>query len=578
MPRQHTTNDPTYRKNRAALLKDNPTCYRCGKPADTADHIQPVFQGGGNELDNLRPACRRCNSQTGATDKAKDDALKIQKRNEFLNGKNQTFLSEKIKPPTPQSKNILGETGGNQPESKQVTAYLPRLETVGVNQSTYGLGVAAWAESHMGLVLMDWQKHVLCGQLAHDDTGALQFREALVSTARQNGKSQGGLCPLIGWWLTDFAKLRGKPQSVLSVANKLDRAESIFGLIAPILVDKFGGKAANAMGRKSVKMPDGSTWEVRAATPNLHGGSHDLIVIDELWNISAEVVDTALRPSQIARHNPLLSMWSTAGDESSVCMIQLRETAIAEIDSGETGQVYFAEYSMKPGADPRLEANWLAANPAMGITVTVEALRAVSKKDSFLRAHLNLWVSARGAWLPVGLWDKQLTDVPMPTGGVLAVDTDLADGRYVGVRSVVHESKAHVIVEFMVDTEDACWTEIGRVMADTQTALVITPALHLHLPTILERRSNTIGYGELLKYSGLIQKMILEGKVRHRGELALAEHVNRAVLTKTGSGVVLSSQKSPGPIELARCMVWAIAESSRPKVVGKPMFAVSRTP
>jgi hypothetical protein len=41
--------------------------------------------------------------------------------------------------------------------------------------------------------------------------------------------------------------------------------------------------------------------------------------------------------------------------------------------------------------------------------------------------------------------------------------------------------------------------------------------------------------------------MIVEGKVRHRGELALAEHVNRAVLTKTGGGVVLSSQKSPWP-------------------------------
>ena len=95
MPRQHTTNDPTYRKNRAALLKDNPSCYRCGKPADTADHIQPIFQGGGNELDNLRPACRRCNSQTGATDKAKDDALKIQKRNEFLKDKQNLFLSEK---------------------------------------------------------------------------------------------------------------------------------------------------------------------------------------------------------------------------------------------------------------------------------------------------------------------------------------------------------------------------------------------------------------------------------------------------------------------------------------------------
>jgi hypothetical protein len=92
---------------------------------------------------------------------------------------------------------------------------------------------------------------------------------------------------LIGWWITDLAAIRGKPQAVLSVANKLDRAEAIFGFIAPILVEKFGAKAANAMGRKSVKMPDGSTWEVRAATPNLHGGSYDLIVIDELWNISA---------------------------------------------------------------------------------------------------------------------------------------------------------------------------------------------------------------------------------------------------------------------------------------------------
>jgi hypothetical protein len=166
----------------------------------------------------------------------------------------------------------------------------------------------------------------------------------------------------------------------------------------------------------------------------------------------------------------------------------------------------------------------------------------------------------------------------MPGGGVLAVDTDLTDGRYVGVRSSVHESKAHVCVEFMVDTEDLMWQEIERVMADTTVRLVITPALHLHLPPNLERKTSVIGYGELLKYSGLIQKMIMEGKVRHRGELSLAEHTNRAVLTKTGGGVVLSSQKSPGPIELCRCMVWAIAESSRPKVVGKPMFAVSTTP
>jgi phage terminase large subunit-like protein len=186
------------------------------------------------------------------------------------------------------------------------------------------------------------------------------------------------------------------------VANKLDRAEAIFGFIAPILVEKFGGKAANAMGRKSVKMPDGSTWEVRAATPNLHGGSYDLIVVDELverqwlW-----LYDLALRPSQIARSQSFAFVYvSTAGDESKCrhgCSIV--KQAISEIDNGTTGNIYFAEYSMAPGSDPRLESNWIMANPAMGQTVTIEALRAVSKKDSFLRAHLNMWVSARGAWL-----------------------------------------------------------------------------------------------------------------------------------------------------------------------------------
>ena len=573
MPREHTTNDLTYRRNRQTLLADNPPCYRCGKPADTADHIIEVDRGGTNDMDNLRPACRRCNSQTGATYKAKRDALRIQQRNAAVNH----FFDTPAMPPTPCLQNILGETGGNQPELAVLEKHLPRLETVGLNQHSFGEGISQWATLHMGIELMTWQKHVIAGQLSHDGLGNLQFREALVSTARQQGKSVA-LQALIGWWLTELATIRGKPQNVLSVANKLDRAEAIFGFIAPILVDKFGGKAANAMGRKSIKMPDGSTWEVRAATPNLHGGSYDLIVIDELWNISAAVVDEALRPSQIARQSPLLSMWSTAGDESSTAMIQFREQAISEIDTGTTGSLYFAEYSMKPGSDPRLESNWVMANPAMGQTVTVEALRAVSKKDSFLRAHLNMWVSARGAWLQPGVWDKQKTDIPMPPGGVLAVDTDLTDGRYVGVRSSVFESKAHVCVEFMVDTEDAMWEEIERVMADTTTSLVITPALHLHLPKSLERRSSVIGYGELLKYSGLIQKMIVEGKVRHRGELSLAEHVNRAVLTKTGGGVVLSSQKSPGPIELCRCMAWAIAESSRPKVVGKPMFAVSRTP
>ena len=432
--------------------------------------------------------------------------------------------------------------------------------------------MADWAKTHMGLELMSWQLHALTGQLAFDGLGELQFRESLVSVARQNGKTQGGIVPLIGWWLTDFAELRGAAQSVLSTANRLDLAESIFTFLAPILVERFGAKAMNALGRKSIVLPNKSRWEVRAATASLHGGSHDLIVVDELWNIAPQVLDEALRPSQIARKSPLLSSWSTAGDESSICMQQHREQAIVEIDRKETSKLYFAEWSI--GGNPQDERNWVQANPALGTTITLDALRAVSKKDSFLRAHLNLWVSARGSWLEAGLWDSHCVGESMPPGGVLTVDSSVDDSRYVGVRSIVVDGKCQICVEFVVNTEDEMWEEIARVMVDTSVQLAITPSLDLHTPTILRRRTSTVGYGELLKYTGLVQKMIMEGKVKHRGELSLAEHMNRACLIKSGQGVSLSSAKSPGPIELARCAVWGIALSSKYQNRAKPMIVV----
>ena len=469
----------------------------------------------------------------------------------------------------------LAGTGENQQVDAGIGRDLPRLETVDIGGQTWGPLVAQWAERHLGVQLMGWQKRAVDGMLMLDpDTNDLHFRESLVSTARQNGKSVL-LQAVVGWMLTEGARLRGRPLAVLSVANRLDRAEAIHTALAPILEAQFGAKVTNAVGRKAVKMDAGSTWEVRAATPNLHGGSYDLIVVDELFDIGSSCIDDALRPSMIARPHPLLACFSTAGDESSTVMIQMREMAIADIDAGICGDTYFAEWSMPPGVNPADEEWWAWANPALGTTVTIKALRAASKKESFMRAHLNLWVSARGAWLDPGQWADLQTDADMPSGGVLAVDSSVDESRYVGVRSAVADGKAHVAVEFIASSEDQMWEEVRRVMADSQTQLALTPTLEIHCPPELARRMTIVGYGELLKFSALVRSMLIEGKVTQRGQRTLTEHVCRAVLTRTAQGTVLSSQKSPGPIELARCMVWAIALSSRPAIRTKPILAVA---
>jgi phage terminase large subunit-like protein len=267
-------------------------------------------------------------------------------------------------------------------------------------------------------------------------------------------------------------------------------------------------------------------------------------------------------------------MWSTAGDQHSETMIKLRQQAIADIDKGVPSLFYFAEWSMPPHLSPLDEKNFCWANPSLGTTITIDALRAVSKKDSFMRAHLNQWITARGAWLDLGVWEKNQTDIPMPKGGILSVDSSVDDARYCGVRAVEVEGTVIVQTEFVVETEADMWTAIARVMENTEVQLLITPTLEIHVPVNLRRRTTITGYAELTRFTSLVRSMIHEGKVKHHGESLLADHVSRAVLVKTPSGAVISSQRSPGPIELCRCMIWSVSQVSKPKQAAKPMMVV----
>ena len=607
MSRFHTTQDPIYRANRKLLLQDGPDCAIgldcCTRIATTADHIIAVSEGGSDDLENLRPACRPCNSSLGASlgNRQRSKAYKIVNapvdkspklsttlstgNNNDQNDKKRSdqhlhFFGAKTEDPARKVIHILGELA---PTSTDLSTGLPtgreqpRLETIlpdNFEKRSLGGDVALWAEQNMGVKLHPWQCRALDGMFCLNDDGELLFRESLISCARQQGKSLL-MTACIGFFVTTFARRRGHAQYALSVANRLDRAESIFTVLAPILVTNFGGKQMQAMGRKSVTMPDGSRWEIRAATLNLVGGSYDLIVIDELWNVSQQCVDDCLKPSQIAKANSHLAQFSTAGDESSLAMIQTRETCLRDLDAGVTGACYLAEWSMPPGCHG--EEYWGYANPSLGLTVQLDALKLASTKDSFNRQHLNLWSSAKGSWIDAATWEKLTTDTPMPEGGILACDASADQNRFVGVRAVVANDVVELKVEFIVDSMSQMWAEVERVMVDQTVQLLIGPTYEMHVPKPLARRCTTGGQKELTKYTGLVKAMIAENKVRHRGERTLAEHICRAVQIRTSDGVLISSARSPGPIELARCAVLAIAKASRPRVIGKPMLVVSAT-
>ena len=591
------TSSPEFRRRRAELLQGNPLCHWCNKaPATEADHLIPYDLVGDDT--ELVPACKPCNSRRGAQYINGNRTAQAHSRAEHLGldptqkpkakqNNHELFLkTEKIMTPSPSF--LLSER--EQTESVRCPAssdlvlgvgmVQPRLESLHNGSGSYGPQVAAWSERVLSRTLFDWQKVALNGQLTHDENGDLVFRESLVSTARQNGKSVA-LTALIGWALTEWSVIRGEPVAVLSVANKLDRAVAIFTQLAPVLEAQFDAHVTWSYGRNKVELPNGSTWEVRAATSNLHGGTYHLIVPDEIWDISEEVYFDALRPSQIAVRNPLLSSWSTSGDESSKTMQRLREAAIGAIDQQKQTRLYLAEWSLPSGADPNDEINWGYSNPALGQTITLEALQAAAEtpdRAAFLRAHLNLWVSSSDAWIQPGVWDKLFTESDCPAGGVLAVDSATGGEKYVGIRcGLTEEGNIIATVQFSTESLKEMWIKINEAMeADPKLRLAITPALDLHTPEKLERRRQIFGYAEVLKFTGLTRSLILEKRIYHRGEELLATHVNRAVLARANGQIVISSQRSPGPVEAARLLVVAAALVSRPSNTGRAAMAFGR--
>ena len=86
-----------------------------------------------------------------------------------------------------------------------------------------------------------------------------------------------------------------------------------------------------------------------------------------------------------------------------------------------------------------------------------------------------------------------------------------------------------------------------------------------------------VGYQEICRYTAVVRRMLNERRLFHTGEKMLAEHVGRAVAVKTTGAIALSSTRSPGPIELARCLVWAAGIGARPSPnVRRPVVGTAR--
>jgi hypothetical protein len=451
------------------------------------------------------------------------------------------------------------------------------LETISPDGAgSFGPLVGDICQDAFGLELMPWQVHFLDRALSFNDAGELVHRSALGSVARQNGKSII-LKSVILFWLLEMPKIRGEKQTIVSVAHRLDLAVMVFDDLADILENKYNATVSRSYGRNKVTMPDGTTWWIKAAKHNAgHGMSIDLLIVDELFDVDAEVVEGGLMPAQRARKNPFALFMSTAGTEASVLFQRWREHGLRAIDSNQPTVNYMAEWSPPPHVDPMAPSSWTWGNPAIGHTLTLDTLQQESEnpdRASFLRASLNLWVTVARGWIAPGRWPELEHRGPIPMGGIIAIEASLDDSRYAAVRAVnLPDGRTVCTIAFVVDTIGELYDKLADAAADPSVRFAMSPTIDAICPPNLERRRVIVGYAELGKLTPVVRDLINQGRLLHTGETMLAEHVQRAVAVKTQNTLVLSSQRSPGPIELARCMVWAAGMVARPAQSGRPMI------
>tara|TARA_R110000823_G_scaffold315601_2_gene448592 strand:- start:1371 stop:2792 length:1422 start_codon:yes stop_codon:yes gene_type:complete len=244
----------------------------------------------------------------------------------------------------------------------------------------------------ISMPLLPWQEFILKDMLTLDKKNNFVRKTNLLLIARQSGKTHLArmliLAHLIKW----------DSRNILIMSSNRSMALDTFRQIAYLLetndhLKGFVKQIRYANGTESIEMVDGTRLDVVAATRDgSRGRTADFLYIDELREISEEGYRAAI-PTTRARPNAQTLLTSNAGDAFSLVLNGMRERAL----ENPPKSFGFYEYSAPAHCKVTDRAAWAMANPALGYTVTEEALEeavATSPIENTRTELLCQWIAS----------------------------------------------------------------------------------------------------------------------------------------------------------------------------------------
>lgn len=434
----------------------------------------------------------------------------------------------------------------------------PRLFTPPLRELTpatsRGFECIAFAETVLGLDLMPWQRWVLIHGLELTEAGGFRFRTLLVITARQAGKST--LLQVLALWrmYVDGAPLvLGSAQNLMLAEETwqgaVDMAEAVPELAAEV------AQVSRTNGDKYVRLTGGQRYKVAAATRSgSRGLSSDLVLLDELrehrdWDAWGASTKTTL-----ARPSPQVLAFSNAGDRSSVVLHELRERALPAAPDPATSLGIF-EWSAPDDCATDDRAAWAQANPALGHTMTEQAIAAALEVDPepvFRTEVLCQWVAAVDPAISLVVWEA-LADPDAPRGSAFTFALDVAPDHSSSSVVVAWQRSDDAAQVSLVDHHDGVEWVVPRAEAllqawggrlfveQTGTAAFLLPALMAAGVPV-----EAVGRRFYVDACASLDAAVAARKLRHGNEPGLSTAVSAARWSTSGdAGQRVLSRRDP---------------------------------
>lgn len=578
MPRRGSPYGPAYDRARRVLLAGRPMCVHCRRRLATeADHQPPLtlhVHRNGAGCCRLVPACGPCQrEQAGRLAHGGEDVAAV------VVGE---LVSDEVGLPVGVFEvewlEDLLDVPGDAVWPRLLSA--PHHTAVG----SFGVEFEVWCREAYGFELRWFQRLVARRLLEHDALYRLCWQVALLTVARQVGKT--AFAHMLLDWRSEQGDRFGEHQLVLHTANVMRSA--VRGLDAASDRAYLNGwKRRYAAGNEGIDKGEMGEWLVKSHR-SVVGFTASLAYVDEAFAVKLTHVQQNLAPTTVEAESGQLLLASTAHPDCTELVPTYRAEAIDELAVGDG--TLLLEWSSARDADITSGEAWRAASPHWSPrrerTIAQAVRRALPYVDAGPGEHelvagvrcqwLNIWplhggVEARGdPLLPLGAWTRRRVELPTDDGPAFIALVD-NHGEGCAVAVIVPHVELGVLEAggWLCEAWDEAWAKAAAVTSVHPRSQVIVgdgaapDAGHMKAGTrFTDPPKNATRTG-----LALLRSHVSSGRLVHdrdTDDLDAQVDAARVVATDTGLSLVRAQGRRT---DLLRGVCWCLVEAERPHPV-----------